>query len=150
MTKYCCCLTMQKSTVSEQCATVWQGSKRVLRHRIERLSVPHAGVNRANAVRRSLMSRRKLTRRNTTSPNAGGHDIVVGKEVQDVLPLVQADLWSVPRIVPSANGAKVSITTCVRRGNVTRLPARRSLFTQRWTGWSVRHCPRDFFMMIRT
>ena len=81
MTKNCCCLTMHKSTVSEQCATVWQRSKQVSRHQIERLSVPHAEVNRAHAMRRSLMSRRKLTRRNTISPNAAGHDIIVGKKV---------------------------------------------------------------------
>ena len=68
------------------------------------------------------------------SSNAAGHDNVVSKEVQDVLAPqtpVQAEPWLVPRMAPSASGAKVSITSRVRRGIAEasprgRLPDERS------------------------
>ena len=50
----------------------------------------------------------------------------------------------VPRMAPSASGAKVSsINSRVRRRSAKQSAARRALFSSSWTLWSVRHCPRD-------
>ena len=55
--------------------------------------------------------------RTSISSNAAGHDIVVSKKVHDVLALetpVQAEPWLIPRMAPSASGAKVSMNELSR------------------------------------